>query len=287
MARRPLWIWPNILSLDAPLVALAWFWMFKQIWLVKYHQPSLPWLLALTVWCIYVADRLMDSRGQQGSKDELTLRHRFHWDYRGLMKIALCVGVVGVFFLLSRQSRGLLAYCYPAAAPVVLYFLISFQSSSRGVSWFKNVVAGLAFAYGTTVGVHFRSGSSVGFHELALSSEVVVFAALCMINMMVIDHWESTGESERDTEEKAESDAENKILRILLLALVIVCYLLAGAAEAFGSQTHKAFYLAAMVGAGGLAFLTLFRHLFSRVSLRILADVALLLPLPFFYLFAN
>ena len=105
--------------------------------------------------------------------------------------------------------------------------------------------------------------------------------------MMVIDHWESTGESERDTEEKAESDAENKILRILLLALVIVCYLLAGAAEAFGSQTHKAFYLAAMVGAGGLAFLTLFRHLFSRVSLRILADVALLLPLPFFYLFAN
>lgn len=286
MARRPFWIWPNILSLDAPLVALAWFWMFKQVWLVKYHQPSLPWLLALTVWCIYVADRLMDSRGQSVSKAKLTIRHRFHWDYRGLMKIALCVGVVGVFFLLSRQSRGLLAYSYPVAAPVLLYFLISFQSSSRGVSWFKNIVAGLAFAYGTTVGVHFRSGSSVGFHELALSSEVVVFAALCMINMMVIDHWESTSAIGSDTGEKGERDAENKILRILLLALVIVCYLLAGSAEDFGSQTHKAFYLASMVGAGGLAFLALFRHLFSPVSLRILADVALLLPLPFFCLFA-
>ena len=197
MARRPLWIWPNILSLDAPLVALAWFWMFKQIWLVKYHQPSLPWLLALTVWCIYVADRLMDSRGMRGTETTLALRHRFHCDYRGLMIVALSVGVVGVFLLLSRQSRGLLAYAYPVAVPVLLYFLISFQRTEKGVSWFKNIVAGLAFAYGTAVGVHFRSGSSVGVHELALSSEVVVFALLCMINMMVIDHWESGGEKEK------------------------------------------------------------------------------------------
>ncbi len=285
MARRPLWIWPNILSLDAPLVALAWFWMFKQIWLVKYHQPSLPWLLALTVWCIYVADRLMDSRGMRGAETALAFRHRFHCDYRGLMIVALSAGVLGVFFLLSRQSRGLLAYAYPVAVPVLLYFLISFQRPEKGVSWFKNIVAGLAFAYGTTVGVHFRSGSSVGVHELALSSEVVVFALLCMINMMVIDHWESGGEEEEGMD-KNEGELENTIIKILLLALVIVCYLLASSAEGFGSQAHKAFYLAAMVGAGGLAFLALFRHLFSPVSLRILADVALLLPLPFFCLFA-
>tara|TARA_B100001057_G_scaffold494005_1_gene589656 strand:- start:1878 stop:2660 length:783 start_codon:yes stop_codon:yes gene_type:complete len=259
--------------------------MFKQIWLVKYHQPSLPWLLALTVWCIYVADRLMDSRGIRGTETNLALRHRFHGDYRGLMIVALCVGVVGVFFLLSRQSRGLLAYAYPVAVPVLLYFLISFQRPEKGVSWFKNIVAGLAFAYGTTVGVHFRSGSSVGVHELALSSEVVVFALLCMINMMVIDHWESGGEEEKGRGEN-ERELENTIIKILLLSLVIVCYLLASSAEGFGSQVHKAFYLAAMVGAGGLAFLALFRHFFSPVSLRILADVALLLPLPFFCLFA-
>ena len=285
MARRPLWIWPNILSLDAPLVALAWFWMFKQIWLVKYHQPSLPWLLALTVWCIYVADRFMDSRGMRGTETTLALRHRFHCDYRGLMIVALSVGVVGVFLLLSRQSRGLLAYAYPVAVPVLLYFLISFQRTEKGVSWFKNIVAGLAFAYGTAVGVHFRSGSSVGVHELALSSEVVVFALLCMINMMVIDHWESGGEEEKGMGEN-EREIENTIIKILLLSLVIVCYLLASSAEGFGSQVHKAFYLAAMVGAGGLAFLALFRHFFSPVSLRILADLALLVPLPFFYLFA-
>tara|TARA_B100000927_G_C16465024_1_gene469357 strand:- start:1627 stop:2487 length:861 start_codon:yes stop_codon:yes gene_type:complete len=285
MARRPLWIWPNILSLDAPLVALAWFWMFKQIWLVKYHQPSLPWLLALTVWCIYVADRLMDSRGLKGSEATLALRHRFHCDYRGLMTIALCAGVVGVFFLLLRQSRGLLVYAYPVAIPVLLYFLISFGRPAGGICWFKNVVAGLAFAYGTAVGVHFRSGSSVGVHELALSPEVVIFALLCMINMMVIDYWES-GSEEKENAERDEREIENMIIRILLLALVIACYLLAGSAEGFGSQGHKAFYLAAMVGAGGLAFLSLFRQFFSPVSLRILADVALLLPLPFFCLFA-
>ena len=62
------------------------------------------------------------------------------------MIVALCAGVLGVFFLLSRQSRGLLAYAYPVAVPVLLYFLISFQRPEKGVSWFKNIVAGLAFA---------------------------------------------------------------------------------------------------------------------------------------------
>ena len=100
MSRRPLWIWPNLLSLDAPLVALAWFWIFKQVWLVRYHQPTLPWFLALAVWCIYVADRLMDSRGKRRESGSAPLRHRFHRQFRNPMKIALLAGCVGVFLLM-------------------------------------------------------------------------------------------------------------------------------------------------------------------------------------------
>ena len=287
MARRPLWIWPNLLSLDAPLVALVWFWIFKQVWLVKYHQPSLPWFLALTVWCIYVADRLVDSRGGGVRQEPSTLRHRFHHEYRKVLGIALIPGFLGVFFLLSRQPVELISYAYPVAAPVLLYFLVSYQRKGRGIFWFKNIVAGLAFAYGTTAGVHFHRGSAFGFPELAISPEVVVFGALCMINMIAIDHWESTSMGESDAEEKERREFEKGILLILLLLVVSVCYLLALRAEDYTLPTHKAFYLSAMVGAGGLAFLTLFRALFSASSLRILADLALLLPAPFFYLFAR
>jgi len=197
------------------------------------------------------------------------------------------MGILGLLFLLSRQSVGLMGYAYPVVAPVLLYFLISFQSSARGICWFKNIVAGLAFAYGTAVGVHFRRGGSLGVHEMVLSPEVVVFAALCMINMIAIDHWESTSRDEDSVEEKERREFEKGILLILLLAVVGICYLLAARAEDFTLATHKSFYLSAMVGAGGLAFLTLFRSIFSPLALRILADVALLLPLPFFYLFAQ
>lgn len=30
--RAPWWLWPNLLSLDAPVVAVAWAWMFSKAW---------------------------------------------------------------------------------------------------------------------------------------------------------------------------------------------------------------------------------------------------------------
>ena len=57
----PLWLWPNLLSLDAPLVAVLW-----QSFLA--YRFSLPLRLSgclalgLTVWSIYLLDRLLDAR---------------------------------------------------------------------------------------------------------------------------------------------------------------------------------------------------------------------------------
>ena len=281
MSRRPLWIWPNLLSLDAPLVALAWFWIFKQVWLVRYHQPSLPLFLALTVWCIYVADRLMDSRRLRKEGGSVPLRHRFHRQFRKPMKLALLAGCLGVVLLAFSQSRGLLGYGWPVLLLVVAYLVVSYQDAGQGVSWFKNILAGLAFAYGTTVGVHFRRELSV--LDLAMSPEVIVFAGLCMINMFAIDHWESPEGGREDAEGEERREVEKGVLLLLLLALVGTCYWLAIRASDYTLQTHKAFYLSAMVGAGCLAFLVLLRHLFSERALRVLVDVAMLVPLPFFY----
>ena len=59
--RKPWWLWPHLLSLDAPLVALAW-----QDWWSRSEGTPLPGsrrlILGLGVWMIYLADRLSDAR---------------------------------------------------------------------------------------------------------------------------------------------------------------------------------------------------------------------------------
>ena len=302
MGRRPLWIWPNLLSLDAPIIALVWFWMYKQVWLVKYHQPTLPWFLALTVWCIYVADRLMDERMMSHTGGRLTARHVFHRQFRKPLWIALVGGGFGALSLLAIQSRGLHVYGLPVLLIVIAYFVVSYYENDRssddfsgrgplngmGSSTIKNVIAGLGFAYGVSVGVHFRRERP--FWDLVLSPEVVVFAVLCIINMVAIDHWETSTRRKSAEDEPVGQEEESvnffrSLLLGLLLALIGCCYLLAVRAEDYTLQTHKAFYLSLMVGAGGLAFLVLLRDRLSSSALRVLADVAMLLPLPFFYFY--
>ncbi len=277
MARRPIWLWPNLLSLDAPLVAIGWFWMFKQVWLVKYHQPTLPWFLFLVVWCIYVADRLMDARMVQMGGGRDTPRHEFHRRYRKPLKIALAIGAGLALFLLANQARGLHSHGLFILIPVVIYFAVSFYDSGR-VSYFKNILAGLAFGYGTAVGVHFHSREGT-IQNLMVAPEVMAFAGLCILNMIAIDHWEASDASE-DEEER---ETYRNILMVLLLVLVVASFFLGVRAEDYTLKTQKAFYLSVMLGAGCLAALNIFRARFSMDALRVLADVAMLLPLPFFY----
>ena len=76
-----IWLWPNLLSLDAPLVALLW-----QILFIRCFHAGGPAsssvltsaLLVSVVWLIYAADRALDAWRGSG----LRPRHEFyrrHW----------------------------------------------------------------------------------------------------------------------------------------------------------------------------------------------------------------
>src|ERR1700694_3809504 len=85
MHSRP-WLWPNLLSLDAPIVALLW-----QLLFVRCFHGSLGMLpaalLAIAVWLMYVADPMLDgwrgthgTHGKHGTSEQP--RHTFyrrHW----------------------------------------------------------------------------------------------------------------------------------------------------------------------------------------------------------------
>src|SRR5947208_1712495 len=64
---RPWWLWPNLLALDAPAVAVTW-----QLFLAAKAPVAVPLaasvVLALVVWGVYLTDRAVDAAtGTTGS----------------------------------------------------------------------------------------------------------------------------------------------------------------------------------------------------------------------------
>jgi hypothetical membrane protein len=73
------WQWPNLLGIDASVIAVAWFWMLMP---QEENFPILPaTILALSIWLTYLADRMLDVRHSNLTQLE-SLRHRFSFQQR-------------------------------------------------------------------------------------------------------------------------------------------------------------------------------------------------------------
>lgn len=101
-SRVPWWLWPNVLSLDAPVVAVTWLWLFA-----AGENLSFGWRIHAVVfgvvWCVYMADRLIDVwrvgagavPGAGGPIVPETSRHAFCRRHRVLMGgLLVVVGAV-------------------------------------------------------------------------------------------------------------------------------------------------------------------------------------------------
>ena len=263
--RVPWWLWPNLLSLDAPLVAVALAWMFSRAW----GGVSLPWELWMTlgvsVWMIYAMDRLVDVRKKEnvGSLDK---RHEFHRRYQGVFFAGIAAGLGWVLYsVLWALSQNVLFYGGFVLLMTVAYYVISLtRSGGEHTGITKNFVAGLTFAYGTAAGVHAYS-PVFSFSQMLFSWEVLLFAGLCAINMTAIDFWELEGEDEEDA-----------------AALLGTATLLIGGAAMYfslnGDDFNKPLFYSVLVGAAGLNILNRMREPLNRDSRRLLVDLVILLP---------
>jgi hypothetical protein len=180
--RPPIWLWFNVLSLDAPLIALVW-----QDFLARcYPTMLLPQgraVLGLTVWAIYLADRLLDVRHPASPLE--SLRHRFYRRNRvlGQTLFALVVGAdLAMMPLLVRPSlftAGLLL-----ASAVALY-LGAFPLTGWATTAWKKPLAALLFTAGTFVIAWTGTGHPV--RELAWPA--LAFCGLCLGNLLMIERW--------------------------------------------------------------------------------------------------
>ncbi|MBK1833634.1 hypothetical protein [Roseibacillus ishigakijimensis] len=288
-SRTPWWQWPNLLSLDAPLVAVAWLWMFSRFYFIEVQDPAVYGVLAGLVWVIYVVDRIRDA---SSSTPELRDRHHFHDRHRrvllSLAALVFLASIVGFFLgvpfsMLWDWPRG-----YPASfaaflqaslthgmvvlGMAILFFFLGFRSN-RGMDFalFKNGWVALTFAFGTAAGAHFYSYASV--LDMITSFEALGFAFLCLMNLNAIELWE-----------REEAAGEDYPQRDFLLSLPLL--LIGGTslwAALYWHDYHKPFYYSMLVASAALLMLDHFRVTLSARLLRVLADLALLLPLPIFW----
>lgn len=274
--RKPLWLYPNLLSLDAPLVSVLWLHVFAQTWRLGYHPWQVYLTLGLVVWVIYVGDRLLDVSLMGANDGKLEPRHHFHHKHRKWLILLVGVALITASFLLMTQMpRTIFKYLALGGVLVAGFFGLSMLSSQDGdeVPYSKNVIAGLTFGYGVAMSAHmYRWEFDV--YDLLFSREFICFGLLCALNIAAIDLWEHA-ERFADLEIKASDE----------LALTLPLALLGTVALVFAVQeiSMRPFYYAILTGAALLFILNRRRSQFSIDALRVLADVALMVPVLVFH----
>ncbi len=278
--RQPFWLVPNLLSLDAPLVAVAWLYMFAKTWGVNYHPEHEYVVLGLVVWVLYVADRLLDA-AVHGESPRCQERHRFHRRHRRKFMVGVVIaGITAVVLVLTRSPVAVFSYLLVEGFLIAGFFaMVLFASPGTDeMPYAKNILGGLAFAFGTAMVAHVYLYDKRVVDLVLRSREFIAFAVLCILNISAIDLWEHASRTE-DVEVKAQDE----------LALTLPLTLLGGASLFFALQAHeqssRPFFYAILTGAALLHVVNRTRARFSMESLRVLADAALLAPLMVFLAF--
>jgi hypothetical protein len=268
-AAVPLWLWWNILSLDAPAVAIAWALLFARAG--KVHVPAATIaVLALAVWLIYLADRLLDGVTAI-DKSALRERHRFCARHR----VGVCASAaLGAILSTWLANRGLDAADVKAGtllAGLVGVYMLCVHLGGAVVSRIfpKEAVVGVLFATGTALPVWSQS-KAFSWSGLILWA---LFAVTCTLNCVAIECWEEQAPG------KAASQASRAVKRASSRIGVFAALTAAVSLPAFFSFPSDHAAIAASAGAALLILLlNLFRARLSGSALRVLADAALLAP---------
>jgi hypothetical protein len=267
----PLYLWWNILSLDAPAVATAWCLLFAHARKIAIPLPTIA-TLALVVWIIYIADRLLDSR-PGANEINLRARHIFYGKHRrtfvALIIAASAIGGLLAFADLSANAirAGL------ALSVLVLVYIAWVHIADEKLSCFlpKEFAVGLLFAAGSSLPIWAQPG---GFSWPG-AARWTLFAATGILNCLAIESWEHNTSASTSQNNSASSELiawANP--RIANLAIVL-------AAAAFAiCAILKMLAIGAAIAAAALlmALLDRQRNQLGSSALRVLADAALVLP---------
>ena len=252
--RTRVWLWPNLLSLDAPAVALLWQILFVRCFHASAGTASAV-LLTLAVWLIYAADRMLDAwRGAI-----TTQRHEFyrlHW--RAVLPVWLTLlaaasWIAWVQLPPALWSRGMLLACGS----------VVYLGTVHGApAWWRRPDSKEA-----EVGVVFALGVSLAAWPMVQTwtdiLAIAQFCVLCWMNCVAIEDWESGSRARGLVIAGAAWVALVSVLLLREHRPVIAC-----------AETVSAF---------GLVALDRYSRRLSPEAMRVWADLVLLSPIFFLH----
>lgn len=266
-------LWLNVLSLDAPLVAVLWQDFFARTFSARLDAaPRLA--LGLATWVIYAADRWFDAwKIPDGA--EITPRHRFARQHRTALAFVCALALCGtaVFAWLSLSvvifERGAVL-----TLAVAVYFLLNQSSkASHFLRGFKEVAIGIIFAAGTVIATEPRA------HAYFFGWACAAWGLLVILNCYAIGCWELKTDREARQESLATRwpfltahfrKAAAGVMLFALTPLLFRC-----------SVTIMRFGFAVAASSGGLAVLDWYSGELDADFLRSAADLVLFTPLLF------
>lgn len=167
------WQWPNILSIDASIIAATWLGVFSSEQSAK--LSIVPYsVLAMSVWLTYLADRLLDT-APRNEAQLLSARHRFaKRRARVLWLIWVTVLAVDLLTATTWLSGQQLQKGFVLLALCLTYTALNQFLSKRFFP--KELLVALIFAGGT----------QIFLPEYTDWPSLISFGLLCLINCLCV-----------------------------------------------------------------------------------------------------
>ena len=267
------WLWWNVLSVDAPTVAVAWAALFAHASGGKLSAAEAT-VLVLGVWVIYVSDRLLDG---WTAKDRAALHERHHFCERHRFVLAPLVAFAsGVLVWLTTEHLPAAEVTAGVKLGVILVLYMAGIHAGHGrIAWVfpKEIAVGLLFACGATLPLWSRS---IQF-PWGACLPWILFGFLCALNCLSIECWENHHRSGKWRQPphpfvRWANSRLNRMAAALAIAALAACFV----RNPKGSSISA--LLAVWLGALLLVFVNYGRTKLSPAALRVLADAALVVP---------
>jgi hypothetical protein len=267
---RP-WLWINLLSLDAPLVAVVWQALFAKCMTTPIHPAAFA-VLGLSVWFIYVSDRLLDALGQYGNR---AARHRFYREYWNIFSTMAVTALFAIGMLCARLDPRVIRNGLVLLTAVLVYLvLVHFGPDTGRRFWPKELAVAVLFAIGTGL----VTWSRTEFPQSSMVLPICLFAALCWLNCTAVEYWE--WKAARDTCDLPPHPVtvwlglhlDSISFGIFVCCAVVFCWL---------PVRLQPIVASSLISAAALFWLDRNRDRFSADAQRVLVDVTLLSPMIF------
>ncbi len=263
-----------VLSLDAPLVAIVWQNLFARTAHIALRPHHVALLFAAT-WTVYAADRWTEGFDIAPASVS-TQRHRFYQQHPRAIGIAIILAASAALTLaIKTLTPAEWRWSLGLGAGVGAYLLLGpLLRKLTALHISKEIVIALLFAGGTAC---FPLALSQGTRELIILP-IAWFAALCLVNLVLISLWEREADSAHGTASIATlHPALSRTIRIVPWILFSAATLAIFYAK---DSSHPALLCTASSTAL-MGILDLLEPTLGRQPARVLVDAALLTPLLF------